>query len=112
MNTLEVITERLDKLGALGSASQIRDYFVQEGITGYTGIASSCVVAEYLYREIKAEGLDRPYLQVTARFVENAEYFTRETSGRIDGLPEPVSDLIRAFDNRQFPELEREMGKL
>ena len=51
----EVITNRVDKLEAFGSADQIRDYFVQERIFGMRCKRNSCVVARYLSREIEAE---------------------------------------------------------
>ena len=106
MDARELIEERLGKLGALGSPDQIRDFFVEKRVTGQAGHSGSCVVARYLLREMRASNL----LHVSYFAVNSGGITFRTGASAVDAtfikVVGPVSDLICAFDEHQYPELE------
>ena len=53
MNITTTVTDALQKLEALGSPAQIRDYFVHEEIHGIRQSGSTCPVRRYLDRELE-----------------------------------------------------------
>lgn len=106
MDARELIEERLDKLAALGSSDQIRDFFVAEQLTGYQASGESCVVALYLQRELIAEQVSWGYVGVAAGGVTvrpgGSDYSTKIE------VPPTVSRMIRRFDHGRYPELVRQ----
>ena len=95
-----VVTTLLDKLGALGTPEQIRDYFVQEQITGNPRNGYLCPVHTYLMRELDAV----PFHMVSVG--------TSQVAIGLDPLmvaivkqPHPVTQLIDLFNNGAYDEL-------
>jgi hypothetical protein len=99
--TTTAITEQLDKLVALGSPEQIRDFFQAEQITGMRGRADRCPIQQYLAREV-----DTTVCRVKMRqtFV-GAEPPTFGPWPAVHN-PDLVAEFIRLFDKGYYPELE------
>jgi hypothetical protein len=49
---VSALSDMLDKLGTLGSADQVADFFRQEKIRGKRAEMDSCPVAQYAWREL------------------------------------------------------------
>lgn len=106
------ITEGIEKLAAHGSPQQMRDYLVENGITGLAKAPDQCVVAEYL---IQSGYVGRGEIHVSrtassACCVEpNCE--PSKTTVRTTGAifhPDAITELIIGFDNGDYPELVRQ----
>lgn len=86
----------LDKLGALGDARDIALFLQAEGITG-THLATSCPVANYVWRETGVS------ISVCSNF------WARDEAGRTydqETVPPAVGKFIRSYDLLGFPELD------
>jgi hypothetical protein len=98
---LHPIEVGLDKLAAMGSVGQVRDYLVELGVRGACCNPFKCVIAEYLIIE--------GYVAASACLA----VCPSEDGGRVElegcgqwPLPPVLNDLAMAFDCYQFPELE------
>ena len=91
------ISECRDKLAALGTADQIRDYLVQEHIYGLPGVANACVLANYFNKT--ANTLHQ--IEVSG----NKAYVTGVLGSGVP-LPDELWTLVERFDNLRYPELD------
>lgn len=87
----------LDKLGALGTATDIAEFLEQEAITG-THHSQTCPVANYVLRETGTP------ISICQSFWGPANAANWERSSHT--VPVSVTAFIRRFDGRGFPRLE------
>lgn len=96
---IKKVTELLEKLEALGSADQIRDYFVQEQIHGLRWMERACPVHTYLVHRLHCSSEQIRVSGVQARVSHSVC-----TDSRVM-LPREVATFVRNFDCAQYPEL-------
>lgn len=105
--------ELLDKLAALGSAGQIRDFFVKEAIRGDHN-ATSCPVAVYLRREAGVTysvGTQALYAEVgLCRHHRCPDIGAHTHAKHLGKLPAPVREFIWKYDRQAYPELDVRNG--
>lgn len=100
MRTLAAdVTTQLEKLGALGTAEQIRDYFVQEQILGVCRNGQKCPVHNYLQRE-----LSFPELPIGVG-IERTQIGLDPLGTISVHNPGPVTSFIVNFDEGNYLEL-------
>jgi hypothetical protein len=111
MDEIPTLKERVDGLLAkLGETpGEVVDNLRSMGIKGTRGDGESCLIANYLRREIGPEA-DEKHLSVgnmyTVTGMPEAANPEARTLRRLTSNPLPVATVIRAFDKGEFPDLE------
>lgn len=96
--THQPVIEALDKLAALGSADQIRDFFFQEQIYGCCG-SRDCPVSNYLFKE------------TGHRYeVGSKELYAHNDNTTSVRHPHVVAQFVSRFDAGRYEELRRAPG--
>jgi hypothetical protein len=104
----------IEKLESMGDKNAIANYLMELGCTGDIGDSTSCPIANYLKRNLTAtKSVD---VGVASVSIANGEVETFDfpyhciTNGEVEtfDLPYHCQQFITAFDECEFPELERE----
>lgn len=96
-SVLEVLTDSLAKLQALGTPRQVRDFLIAEGIQGGSG-AYQCPVARYLSRELGAA----PNWYIAC---VGPEMCSVPRDGARVPTPPEIGKFIHRYDHGAYPEL-------
>lgn len=111
MDEIPTLKERVDGLLAkLGETpGEVVDNLRSMGIKGTRGDGESCLIANYLRREIGPEA-DEKHLSVGNMYTVTQVPEAANPEARIVRAlaenPPPVTQVIRAFDQGAFPDLE------
>lgn len=89
------LRDAVEKLAALGSADQIRDYLVQEQVFGQVGVTTLCVLARYFHRQTGAHIA-----------VSSGSAWIANIAGTEVPLPLELGVLLCRFDQCKYPELD------